>query len=267
MTTLLVTGASGMIGSALRPRLARPGRTLRLLDVVDPAACAPGEESFVGSYADGPLIARACAGVDLVVHLGGHSKERPWSEILSANIDGTQRVLEAAHRAGVRRVLLASSIHAVGYLSPEDLTGGIRPYPRPDSFYGVGKVAIEALGSLYADRYGMSITSVRVGTFGETVREPRMLATWLSADDAARLVEACLTFDEPGHRVIWGMSDNTRGWGNLDAGSRIGYRPQDDAEKSADAEMRRRADGLLSGPQLLGGVLATDAFPLGEPWV
>jgi nucleoside-diphosphate-sugar epimerase len=267
MTTLLLTGASGMIGDALRPRLARADRTVRLLDVVAPESLVPGEESVVGSYSDETLIARACEGVDLVVHLGGHSKEQPWREILSVNIDGTQRLLEAAHHAGVKRVLLASSIHAVGFVESDRAKDDRLPYPRPDSFYGVGKVAIEALGSLYADRYGMTITSVRIGTFGETVREPRMLATWLSADDAARLVEACLTFDQPGHRVIWGMSDNTRGWVNLEPGREIGYRPLDDAERVAGVGMLREADRLLATAQALGGVLTTERFPLGEPWV
>lgn len=267
MTTLLLTGAAGMIGTELRPRLARPGRTVRLLDVVAPSAPLPGEEVFLGSFADPELAARACAGADLVVHLGGHSKERPWPEILSVNIDGTQRLLEAAHRAGVRRVLLASSIHAAGFLASDRARDERMPHPRPDSFYGVSKVAVEALGSLYADRYGMSITSARIGTFGATVREPRMLATWLSADDAARLVEACLRLDAPGHRVIWGVSDNTRGWVDLEPGAEIGYVPLDDSDESASAELRAQADAVLAERQVLGGVLAGEDFPLGHPWV
>jgi nucleoside-diphosphate-sugar epimerase len=267
VTVVLITGAAGMIGSGLRRRLARPGRTVRLLDVTEPTELRPGEESFVGSFADSELAAAACAGADLVVHLGGLSKEEAWSDILSVNIDGTQRLLDAAHSAGVRRVLLASSIHAVGFAISSHARDEPVPHVRPDSYYGVSKAAIEALGSLYADRFGMSITSARIGTFGATVREPRMLATWLSADDAARLVEACLAFDEPGHRVVWGMSNNSRGWVDLAPGHEIGFRPEDDAEVSASPELRAAADDVLAHDQLLGGVLATERFPLGQPWV
>ncbi|GAB3612013.1 NAD-dependent epimerase/dehydratase family protein [Humibacter ginsengisoli] len=267
MTTLLLTGATGMIGSALRPRLARPGRTLRLLDTVEPASPADGEQVVVGSFAESAVAAKACEGVDLIVHLGGHSKEQSWSELMSVNVSGTQQLLEAARIANVPRILLASSIHAVGFLAPGHARDVPAPPPRPDSYYGVSKAAIEALGSLYADRYEMSITSVRIGTFGTTVREPRMLATWLSADDASRIVEACLTFDQPGHRVIWGVSNNSRRWFDLEPGHEIGYFPLDDAEMCASDQLRADAEQVLSASQFLGGPLATDRFPPGSPWI
>lgn len=223
---ILITGAAGGVGTLLRPRLARDGRILRLLDItpIDPGA---GEEAVTADITDAEAMAAAMDGADAVLHLGGHSLEQPWADILQVNIHGTYVVLEAARKAGVRHAVLASSNHAVGFhprteLAPDYL------FPRPDTYYGVSKVAVEALGSLYHDRYGMAVTCLRIGSCFERPRDLRMLSTWLSPDDCARLVEAALVAD--GFHVVWGVSANTRRWWSLDEGRAIGYEPKDDAE-------------------------------------
>jgi uronate dehydrogenase len=143
---LLVTGAAGEVAVLLRPLLRRPGRCLRLLDPVTPANLDPDtEQHLAGSVTDPDAMAAACADVDLVVHLGGISKERPWRDVLEANIHGTQVTLEAARLAGVRRVLLASSAHAVGMVPTARAADVDELTPRPDTYYGVSKVAAEAL--------------------------------------------------------------------------------------------------------------------------
>lgn len=269
-STILITGASGKVGSLIRPLLRRAGRELRLLDVVPIEELGEGESAIVGSFADAELARAACEGVDLIVHLGGHSKEQEWGEIVSVNIDGTHTLLEAARSADVHRVLLASSIHAVGYVEARSAHTPPVLYPRPDSYYGMSKVAIEALGSLYADRFDMSITSVRIGTVDEQILDPRMLATWLSPADAARIVEACLARDAPGHRIIWGVSDNTRGWVDLQPGRDIGYLPEDDAESLAPRSVIDAATGSGAGgrtDERLAGPLIGPDFPLGKPWI
>ncbi len=266
--TVLITGAAGRIGRALAPRLARAGRELRRLDVVE---CAPGTSSgpvlvgpvlvgpvLVGSVTDPDLLDRACAGADAVVHLGGISGEASWAELLEVNIDGTRTVLEAARRAGVARVVLASSNHATG-MTPVPVDGDLpaAAAPRPDTFYGVSKAAMEALGALYADRYGLDVTSLRIGTCAERPRSTRELSTWLSFDDCARLVEACLTVPGPAaHRIVWGMSANTRGFVSPAEGAAIGYHPRDDAERWAD-------DVTGAHEPLVGG--AFTRLPPGEP--
>ena len=112
---IVITGGSGRIGSMLRQRLARPGRTLRLLDITPPASPGPDEEVVVASVTDMAAMAGACAGADAVIHLGGVSGEGPWDKIIEINIQGTYTVFEAARRAGVPRVIFASSNHAVGF--------------------------------------------------------------------------------------------------------------------------------------------------------
>jgi uronate dehydrogenase len=256
---VLITGASGTVGTLLRPRLRRPGRTLRLLDIVPPPPAGAGEpvETLTGSVTDPEVLARACADVDAVVHLGGYSRENSWAETVEVNINGTQAVLEAARQAGVGRVVLASSNHAVGFREvATDLPADSSP--RPDTFYGVSKAVMESLGSLYHSRFGMDVICVRIGSCFERPPGVRGLATWLSPDDAGRLFEACLTYPSPGYRLIWGVSDNTRRIYSLAEAEALGYRSLDDAEKFA---------GEMTGPapatRHVGGPFCT--APLGIP--
>lgn len=259
--TVLITGAAGRIGGFLRPRLRAPGRRLRLLDIaplpgVDPAA----EEVVTASVTDWGAMRRACDGVDAVVHLGGLAGDAAWPDVLHTNVDGTWCVLDAARAAGVRRVVLAGSNHAVGFVPrrAEPLPDG-EP-PRPDTFYGVSKVAMEALGSLYADRHGMDVVCLRIGTCLERPADVRGLSTWLSPGDAARLVDAALTVPAPAFRVVWGVSANTRRWWSTAGGDAIGYHPQDDAEAFA-AELGAPQPAVAPDGVLVGGPWAARARP------
>src|SRR6266545_2387932 len=197
--TVLSTGAAGRLGVMLRSRLARPGRVLRLLDVVPPAPASAGEAAEVlpaASVTDAAAVRRALDGADAVVHLGGIPVEDTWENILSVNIDGTRTVLEQARLAGVTRVVLASSNHAVGFVRRASWPDGELPAgvpPRPDTYYGVSKVAMEALGSLYHSRFGMDVICLRIGTCEYTPPDTRSLSTWLSADDMGRLAEAAIS--------------------------------------------------------------------------
>jgi uronate dehydrogenase len=232
---VLITGASGVVGGFVRTRLRKAGRVLRLLDITPPAAAEPDEavEIVTCSITDPAALGPAFEGVDALVHLGGQSREDTWANIVSANIDGTHNVLEAARTAGVRRVILASSNHAVGFrVTGEDGPDGLRAdsSPRPDTYYGVSKAAIEALGALYHHRFGMDVICLRIGTCFPTPWDVRGLSSWLSPDDAGRLFEACLTAPSPGYRIVWGVSDNTRRFVSLRAAEELGYRSRDDAE-------------------------------------
>ncbi|HUQ61638.1 NAD(P)-dependent oxidoreductase [Lentzea sp.] len=241
---ILITGAGGVVGTLMRSRLAAEGRVLRLLDIAELPEAADGEnvEIVQASVTDMAAMEAALKDVDAVIHLGGHSLEESWDKILRVNIDGTHTVLEAARRSGVRRVILASSNHAVGYVERADGEAGDYLFPRPDTYYGVSKVAMEALGSLYADRYGMDVIAIRIGSCFEKPRDVRMLSTWMSPDDGARLFEACLSVASPGFRVVWGVSKNTRGWFSLDEARALGYEPQDDSEVHAAEVLARHGE-------------------------
>jgi uronate dehydrogenase len=223
--TVLLTGASGTIGTALRERLPALGWTLRCLDR------KPCEGVVAGDVTSPADLDEAVAGVDAIVHLAGQPTEAPWPVIREANIEGAVQVFEAARRHGVRRVVTASSNHAVGF-TPVG-AGGALPAdiaPRPDTLYGVSKVFGEALGRYYVDRYGLQVACLRIGTFAPSPPDVRSLSTWLSPDDCARLVDACLRSADLSYSIVWGISANTRRTWSLAAGEALGYFPVDDAE-------------------------------------
>jgi uronate dehydrogenase len=218
----------------LRPRLARPDRVLRLLDI-QPLKAGPGEEVVTASITDLAAVTQACDGVSAMIHLAARAGERPWEQIADVNIHGTYVAFEAARRAGVGRVIFASSNHAVGFTPRSALPAADYAFPAPDTYYGVSKVTGEALASLYHHRYGMEAICVRILSCAERPPTVRSLATWLSPGDAGRLFEACLTVPDPGYRVVYGVSRNTRGgWVSLDEARALGYEPHDDAEAYAE---------------------------------
>jgi uronate dehydrogenase len=269
--TILITGAAGGMGTMLRSRLARPGRVLRLLDVVPLAQPpGPGEEAVTASVTDLAAMTAACAGAGAVIHLGGIAGEAPWERILEVNINGVYTIFEAARRAGTGRVVFASSNHAVGFTPREDFPVPDYAYPAPDTYYGVSKAAGEAVAALYARRYGLDAICVRILSCFERPRSTRMLATWLSPDDAGRLFEACLTAPSPGFRVVYGVSANTRGgWVSLDEARALGYQPRDDAEAYAAEVIAACGELAADDPisRYLGGEFTLPAFdaPPAEP--
>jgi uronate dehydrogenase len=270
MTRILLTGASGGVGTLLRPLLAKEGRVVRLLDIVQPPTLpgAGAEEIVLGSITDPEAMEDACRDVDAIVHLGGASRENTLDAVLDLNMRGIMVVLEAARLAGVPRIVIASSIHSVGFHQREDGRIPADAPPRPDTLYGWSKVAMEAAGRLYHDRYAMDVICLRIGSWFATPLDLglRGLATWLSPADGGRLVEACLTCENPGFRLVWGVSRNTRRWVSLAEGEEIGYYPVDDAEDYASVLIAKHGEpDFVRDPVLnhLGGSWCT--MPLGEP--
>ena len=256
-----VTGGAGRIGGFLRDGLRRPGRVLRLLDTTAAAGPADDEEVLLGSVTDRDLVARLVAGADAVVHLAGIPTEAPWADILEVNVGGSQAVLHAAAEAGVRTVVVASSNHAAGYWSRAadgSLLADDAP-PRPDSFYGWSKAAVETLGRLYHDRYGLTVVNLRIGWCSRHPTTERGAEIWLSPGDVARLVEAAVDPAVTGFHTVWGVSANTTSWWSPAGGAAIGYHPVDDS--AAYAAALEPADPSL--PDQLGGDFV--ANPLGRP--
>ena len=238
---VLITGAAGTIGSVLREGLKGKYETLALSDIAPLGEAAPGEQLFENAdIRDIDATQATMEGVDCVVHLAGIPVEDDWEKIMPMNLIGCYNVFEAARRAGVKRVIFASSNHAVGYYRrarPIDT----EVQPRPDGRYGVSKVYGEALGRLYADKYGMAVSCLRIGSFQPKPQDLRQLMTWISHRDTVHLVERCIDHPDYHFAVVYGVSNNTRNkWDNSKV-DWLGYRPQDDAEDFA-AELYAKED-------------------------
>lgn len=255
MKTVLITGAAGDIGTHLSRELA--GRYKLRLSDRRPLKPPKGQTFVKADISKMPDALRITRGVDAIVHLGGYSVEGPWPAILQANIIGCYNVFEAARRNGVKRILFPTSNHAVGYYR-RDQTIDHRVYMKPDSRYGVSKVFGEALGSLYADKYGMEMFMIRVGNVNPRPIDKRRLSIWLSPRDLGQLVS--IGIDHPGIKfeIVYGISRNTRAWYDNSNAFRLGYRPQDDSEAyAAEVLAREKPSGDAVAESHQGGAFCT----------
>ena len=181
---------------------------------------------------------------DAVVHLAGIPGERTLAESLTSHAVSTAALLEAMVRHDVPRIVYASSNHAVGRTARAEDGLGVDVAPRPDTFYGVGKVAARRCCS--STSTGTASTPWPPGSARSCPSPPRRrhLSTWLSPDDAVRMFEATVTTEAKGYAVIYGISANTRAWWDLEPGRALGYHPEDDAEAWAvDIETLPRTPG------------------------
>ena len=251
MKTILITGAAGDIGTHLRRELAGTYE-LRLSDIRPVKKLAAGETSVPGDIARLRDMLRATKAVDAIVHLGGVSAEGPWNAILRGNITGCYNVFEAARRNGVKRILFATSNHAVGFYR-RDETIDHRVYPRPDSRYGLSKVFGEQLGSLYAEKYGMQVFCMRIGNVNPAPVDKRRLSIWLSPRDLAQLVRIGVDHPDIRFEIVYGVSANRRSWYDNSNAQRLGYRPQDDSEAYAAEILAKHSDDAEPRVELYQG--------------
>ena len=225
---------------------------LRLSDIKPIKKLRKGETFVKGDVARMKDMTAATKGVDAIVHLGAFSVESDWETILEANIVGTYNVFEAARRNGVKRILFATSNHAVGYYR-RDQTIDHRVYPKPDSRYGVSKVFGEALGSLYADKYGMEVFNMRIGNVNPRPVDKRRLSIWISPRDLAQLVAIGIEHPQIRFEIVYGVSGNKRSWYDNSNAHRLGYQPQDDSEPQAAEVLRKEKPGDPQAELFQGG--------------
>ncbi len=255
MKTVLITGATGDVGTHLRRELAGKYR-LRLSDkrILKKEKGETFMRADVSKMADALRITK---GVDAVIHLGGYSVEGPWPAILQANIVGCYNVFEAARRNGVKRIVFPTSNHAVGFYR-RDRTIDHRVYPKPDSRYGVSKVFGEALGSLYADKYGLQVFMIRIGNVGPRPIDKRRLSIWVSPRDMAQLASIGIEHPDIRFEIVYGISRNQRAWYDNSNAFRLGYAPHDDSEIYAEEVLAREkpsGDAIAEAHQ--GGTFCT----------
>lgn len=232
MKSVLILGAAGRIGAELRTGLRGKYELLRSADIVPLGNSYPGEETLTVDIRNEQQLLEAMQGIDCVVHMAGAPDEDTWERIMALNVQGCVNVFEAARKANVKRVVFASSHHAVGYARREQVLDA-HTLPRPDSRYGVSKVFGEAIGKLYADKYGLSVASLRIGSYrtDDVPSHPRQLMTFISKRDMVQLVQRCIDAPHYHYVDVYGISGNTQArWDNSHADF-LGYVPQDDASR------------------------------------
>eukprot|EP00004_Rigifila_ramosa_P015117 TRINITY_DN349_c0_g1_i1.p1 TRINITY_DN349_c0_g1~~TRINITY_DN349_c0_g1_i1.p1 ORF type:complete len:286 (+),score=43.60 TRINITY_DN349_c0_g1_i1:80-859(+) len=193
-----------------------------------------GEEYVCCDLADGTAVDRLVRRAAAVLHFGGISKEDTFARILQSNILGTYNVFEAARQHGKKRIVYASSSHVIGFHDVGHTLDALSPL-RPDTYYGVSKAFGESLASLYVDKHGMDIASLRIGKCVPAPKpgSPRDLSIWLAPDDLVALVVACFAAPKLGHAVLYGVSRSSRAWWDNSRTPQVLFQPQASADDHA----------------------------------
>ncbi len=229
---LIVTGAGGGIGTAIRGQLDHLADEVVLSDLAD-VTVSGNERSQPCDLTDLESVRVLFKGGGDVLHFGGQSLEAPFQNILEANLVGTYNLYEAARLEGVRRVLYASSNHAIGFHSRENTLDAGSP-TIPDTLYGVSKVYGEGLAQLYFHKFGIESLLLRIGSCFPKPSDLRQLSTWLSYGDLIRLIERMIETPELGCPVVYGASNNSEGWWDNSLVGFLGWKPQDSADDYRD---------------------------------
>lgn len=260
MQKILITGAAGDVGTRLR-KLLKGVYSLRVSDIRKPADLGADDEFVAADLGDYEQTRQITAGIDGIVHLGGYSVEGPWETIHKSNIVGCYNLFEAAYRSGVKRIVFASSNHAVGFYR-RDQKIGVDVTVRPDSRYGVSKAFGEAVGALYADKHGLRVTCIRIGNVNDKPLDKRRLSIWVKPEDLAQLIRIGLEHPDIRFEIFYGVSDNEAGWWDNSNARRFGYRPQFRSEIFRDeamaAQAKLPADPI--GDRFQGGPFCSDEY-------
>jgi uronate dehydrogenase len=219
----------GAIGQVLRPRLRARGILLHSTDIAAFPPIDSGEKASCGDLRNPAVVDAVLAGTASAIHLAGSSVERPLPEIIENNLVALHELYEGARRHGLRRVIFASSNHAIG-MYPSDMRLSLTDPTRPDGLYGLSKVWGEAMGRLYWDKHGIETVAIRIGSALPRPTQMRHLATWLGHDDLEQLIHCALSAPALGFLTVWGVSANTRSWWDNGDAAKLGYAPRQNAE-------------------------------------
>lgn len=257
MKKIILTGAAGRLGSYLREPLTKLADELLSTDLSDDIGTLYTGESYQkADLSSLDQMTKVLEGADMVVHFGAIGDEASFDAILSANIVGAYNVWEAAYQNGVKRVVYASSIHAVGMHKSTDKVGVDVPH-RPDTYYGLAKCFAEDLASLYWDKRGVESVCMRIISAAQ-VNNVRALGTWLSYDDLIHMVEQAVITPKVGFEIVYGVSNNDRVPVDNSNASSIGYKPKDNAEQFAEKVLSQATEIDPAAPEhsCVGGPFA-----------
>jgi uronate dehydrogenase len=245
MNYVLITGAASDVAKRLRKFLKDSYPRIRWSDIRQAVDLTPDDEFVQADLGDPAAVAKLVEGVEGIVHLGGFTTDGEWDQVLKINIDGLFRLFDSAYRAGVKRIVFASSNHAVGFY-PRTHKIGTDVTVRPDSRYGLSKAFGEAVGALYADKHGLRVTCIRIGYVNERPVDTRRLSIWVRPDDLMQLIRIGLEHPDLRYEIFYGVSENVASWYDNSNAYKFGYRP---AGRSEDfREQALAADPGIDDP-------------------
>ncbi len=251
MKRLLITGAAGALGRVCRDGLTDIADILRVSDIADLGQAGPNEELAPCDLGDFDAVSAAVQGCDGIVHMGGVSIERPFDPILNANIRGVFNLYEAARAHGKPRIVMASSVHAVGF-HRRDAKLDASAVPLADGLYGASKVYGEQLAVAYHMKYGIETARVRIGSCLPEPETQRNLSTWLSHGDLLSLITTVFSAPYLGCPVIYGCSANSASWWDNRDADYLGWSPRDSADAWRDRiEVEDRTGAATDDPAIL----------------
>ena len=260
---IVLTGAAGRLGSYLREPLSKLTEQLISTDIEDDVGNLYEKETFTqANIEDLTALEAMFKGADMIVHFGAFVDEAPFEKLLGPNFIGAYNVWEAAKRNNVRRIIYASSIHAVG-MYPTNETIGVDVVHRPDTFYGLAKCFAEDLGRMYWEKCNLEAVCLRIASCAQ-VTSTRSLSSWLSYDDLIQLVTRAIDTPVTEFTVVYGVSNNDRVTVSNDAVTYLGYKPRDNAEVFAPKIFLEAgaADSNDLAQTRVGGPFAS--VPIGE---
>jgi uronate dehydrogenase len=252
---ILLTGAAGRVGQALRPLLRKQYAQVLLTDIKSIVDCQENETFQQGDITDFEFAKSLVESCDGIVHLAGIVGNHPtFAESIGPNYIGTHNILRAAVDSRIRNIVYASSHHTVGFMKRGEKIDHMTA-PRPNSEYALSKAFGESAASYFADNFGLNILSIRIGYIGSDVSTERRLHTWISDRDLAQLVTIGLQTDDLGYQIVYGVSDCDEPFFDNRNAERLGYRPQDHSRDAATSrtvldlkpDLNTIEEGLVGG--------------------
>jgi uronate dehydrogenase len=258
---LLVTGATGAVGTLLRPFLRE--RYDLLLTGRKPLEPAAGETYVRGDTADAGFVEEITTGVDGILHLAGAvAKGLSFEETLAPNYRSVLLLLEACRRKAIDRFIYASSHHIIGML-PSDRQWDETAPIIPDGFYGLSKAFGEAACAMYATKFGIRTLIVRIGNADPKIVDARRERIWISGEDLTTLVVEGMESPTLSLEVVNGVSNSDRPLLALKPSTQITYRPVSHSSGNR-AEVFRSFDVLTEADGIgrVGGLFAASELPV-----
>ncbi len=269
MKKIVLTGANGNLGQELRGMLAGLCDELISTDIADGVGDLLDNETFVqADLSEMDQVRPLLEGADMVVHFGAIVDELPFDQMWGPNFMGSYNIWESARQLGVRRIVYASSIHAMGMYPKTTRIDTEMPH-RPDTYYGFAKCFTEDLGRMYWEKEGIESVHLRIYSATSKPGNARALGSWLSFDDLRQLVMRSIDTPVVGFTVVYGVSNNDRSPVDNSAAAFLGYRPKDNAEVYAEEVFAKEPAADLSdlGQTCHGGPFASATLgvsPMGQ---